>query len=38
LDSVKGEIQQKLFEEVVDRKFSAWLEELRRQSHIKIIN
>jgi len=38
LDSVRGEIQQKLFAEVVDKKFIAWLEDLRSQSHIKIIN
>ena len=38
LDSVRGEIQQKLFKEVVDKKFISWLEDLRSQSHIKIIN
>jgi peptidyl-prolyl cis-trans isomerase SurA len=38
LESVKEEIRQKLFKEVVDRKFISWLEELRSQSHIKIIN
>ena len=38
LESVKGEIHQKLFAEVVDKKFLSWLEELRNQSHIKIIN
>ena len=37
LASVKDEIHQKLFEQVVDQKFMAWLEELRSQSHIKII-
>ena len=36
LASVKAEIHQKLFEQVVDQKFLAWLEELRSQSHIKI--
>lgn len=36
LASVKAEIHQKLFEQVVDQKFVAWLEELRSQSHIKI--
>lgn len=38
LDSVRGEIHQKLFAEVVDKKFVSWLEDLRSQSHIKIIN
>jgi len=38
LESVKAEIQQKLFAEVVDKKFVSWLEDLRNQSHIKIIN
>jgi peptidyl-prolyl cis-trans isomerase SurA len=38
LDSVKEEIHQKLFDEVVDKKFLSWLEDLRSQSHIKIIN
>ena len=38
LDSVKEDIHQKLFAEVVDKKFLSWLEDLRSQSHIKIIN
>ena len=38
LDSVREEIHQKLFTEVVDKKFLSWLEDLRSQSHIKIIN
>lgn len=38
LESVRGEIHQKLFAEVVDKKFVSWLEDLRSQSHIKIIN
>lgn len=38
LESVKAEIQQKLFAKVVDKKFVAWLDELRSQSVIKIIN
>jgi len=38
LESVRAEIQQKLFAEVVDKKFVAWLDELRSQSVIKIIN
>jgi peptidyl-prolyl cis-trans isomerase SurA len=38
LESVKEEIHQKLFSEVVDKKFLSWLEDLRNGSHIKIIN
>ena len=38
LESVRDEIHQKLFAEVVDKKFISWLEDLRSQSHIKIIN
>jgi peptidyl-prolyl cis-trans isomerase SurA len=38
LDTVRAEIQQKLYTEVVDKKFVSWLEDLRSQSHIKIIN
>ncbi len=38
LESVREEIQQKLFTEVVDKKFVSWLETLRSQSHIRIIN
>ncbi len=38
LASVRAEIHQKLFAEVVDKKFLSWLEDLRSQSHIKIIN
>jgi peptidyl-prolyl cis-trans isomerase SurA len=38
LETVKEEIHQKLFEEVVDKKFLSWLDNLRSQSHIKIIN
>jgi peptidyl-prolyl cis-trans isomerase SurA len=37
LDSVRAEIHQKLFTEVVDTKFLSWLEDLRNQSHIKLI-
>jgi peptidyl-prolyl cis-trans isomerase SurA len=36
--SVKDEIHQKLFTEVVDKEFLSWLENLRSGSHIKIIN
>ena len=38
LENVREEIHQKLFAEVVDKKFLSWLEDLRNQSHIKIIN
>jgi peptidyl-prolyl cis-trans isomerase SurA len=38
LASVKDEIHQKLFTEVVDKEFLSWLENLRSGSHIKIIN
>ncbi len=38
LDSVRAEIHQKLFSETVDEKFLSWLEDLRAQSHIKIVN
>jgi len=38
LENVREDIHQKLFAEVVDKKFLSWLEDLRSQSHIKIIN
>jgi peptidyl-prolyl cis-trans isomerase SurA len=38
LDQVREEIHQSLFEEVVEKKFASWLEALRSQSHIKIVN
>jgi len=38
LESVREEIHQKLFAEVVDKKFLSWLEDLRSRSSIKIIN
>jgi peptidyl-prolyl cis-trans isomerase SurA len=37
LEEASGEIEQELFKEVVDEKFQAWLEELRKRSHIKIV-
>ena len=37
LVKVKSEIQDALYNETVDNKFQAWIEELRRRSHIKII-
>ncbi len=38
LEQVREEIQQQIFTDVVDEKFISWLENLRSQSHIKIIN
>jgi peptidyl-prolyl cis-trans isomerase SurA len=38
LKSVKDEIHQKLFNQIVDKKFVSWLDDLRNKSHIKIIN
>jgi len=38
LEQVTDEIHQKLFEEVVNQKFISWLEDLRSQSYIRIIN
>lgn len=37
LDSVKPEIQEKLYTKVVDEKYKSWIEDLRSRSHIKII-
>ena len=38
LSAVEAEIQDTLFREIVDNKFQVWLEDLRKRSHIKIIN
>jgi peptidyl-prolyl cis-trans isomerase SurA len=38
LAEVESEIQDILFQEVVDNKFQAWIEELRKRSLIKVIN
>jgi peptidyl-prolyl cis-trans isomerase SurA len=38
LKTVRPEIHQKLFNQIVDKKFISWLEDLRSKSHIKIIN
>lgn len=38
LETVREDIYQQLFSEVVDKKFLSWLEDLRSGSHIKIIN
>lgn len=37
LEEVSGEIEEKLYKEIVDEKFNTWLQELRNRSHIKII-
>ena len=37
LEEVSAEIQEKIFQERVDTKFTAWLTDLRNRSHIKII-
>jgi peptidyl-prolyl cis-trans isomerase SurA len=38
LEEVSHEIERILFDDIVDNKFQSWLENLRKQSHIKIIN
>jgi len=38
LEEVAAAIETKLYNEIVNTKFNAWLEELRAQAHIKIIN
>lgn len=37
LEKVKFEIQEILYNEAVDNKFRAWLEDIRKRAHIKII-
>lgn len=37
LEAATPEIESKLFDEVVNQKFGAWLQDLRQRSHIKII-
>jgi peptidyl-prolyl cis-trans isomerase SurA len=37
MEAASPEIERTLFNEVVDKKFKAWLENLRNRSHIKII-
>ena len=37
LEDVRGEIQQKLYANDVDQKFNAWMKELRKRSHIQIL-
>lgn len=38
LEEVTPEIQDELYRQIVDQRFRAWLEELRKRSHIKLIN
>lgn len=37
LEDVTAEIEEKLFREMVDKKFRSWLDDLHKKSHIKII-
>ncbi len=37
LEEVSPEIERILFNEIVDKKFKSWIEDLRKQAHIKII-
>ncbi len=37
LEEVSSEIEEKLYNDIVNRQFKTWLEELRERSHIKII-
>ena len=37
LEDATPEIQEKLYDEVVDEKFHSWLEELRGRSHIQVM-
>lgn len=37
LDEVSSEIERNLYNDMINTKFQAWLEDLRKQSHIKII-
>ena len=37
LDEASDEIREKLYNEIVNRKFESWLKDLRKRSHIKII-
>lgn len=37
LEEVSSEIEDKLYREIVDRKFESWIEGLRKRSHIKIM-
>ena len=37
LEEVTAEIEEKLFREIVDKKFRSWLDDLHKKAHIKII-
>ncbi len=37
-ESVAAEIEEKLYNDIVDEKYSEWIRDLRKNSHIKIIN
>lgn len=37
IETVRNEIQDKLFADVVDKKFEEWIKDLRQRSHIEII-
>ncbi|MBW1697915.1 MAG: SurA N-terminal domain-containing protein [Deltaproteobacteria bacterium] len=37
IEQVTDDIRQKLFNEIVNKKFQSWLKDLRKRSHIKII-
>ncbi len=37
LEDVRSKIQEKLFADVVDRKFNEWIKELRQRAHIQIL-
>jgi parvulin-like peptidyl-prolyl isomerase len=36
IEDATAEIENKLYKDIVDQKFSKWLEELRNRSHIKV--
>jgi parvulin-like peptidyl-prolyl isomerase len=38
LEEVESEIQEALYNELADNKYEEWLQDLRKRSHIKIIN
>lgn len=37
IEEVRTQVEDKLYKEIVEQKFRAWLENLRKQAHIKII-
>jgi peptidyl-prolyl cis-trans isomerase SurA len=37
VEEVKPEIEEKLYKEIVEQKFKAWLQDLRQKAHIRII-